>query len=380
MKISPRRAGSVAMAVGALLLASACSSATDSSSSGGSAREDAADDPCVQKAQAVVDKAKADIPLEAPSEDLDGAAMAGKKIWVISILTNQWTQGVSVGLEDAAKDLGVDLTVFDGQGQVDRWNTGIQQAVAAGADGIALLAVDPKIVSQAVAEASAAGIPVFNAFSAAQGDPVLPGIFSNMQADNKTDGYNTAAWMIADSGCTAHALMMYGSGVAVWKAQAEGAEQAFQDLCPDDCELTTKEIDLANMATDMPRETQTELTRDPDITYVYPAQDSAVPFVEPAVTALGGDIKVVSRDGLGDNLDAMRDGGVQKLDVVMPPDQWMGYAILDETSRAVLGQPSAVLPVPTRLIDDSNVGSSNDDIYPEYTDFASAFRQAWGLA
>jgi ribose transport system substrate-binding protein len=381
MFITARRSGATIAAVGALFLSSACTSATDSSSDSASGDDtDAASSDCVKNAQAVVDKAKADLPLISPGQPLDGSAMQGKKIWVISILSNQWTQGVSQGLDAAADALGVDLTIFDGQGQVDRWNTGIQQAVASGADGIALLAVDPKIVSQSVAEATAAGIPVFNAFSAAKGDPVLPGIFANMQADNKTDGYNTAAWMIADSGCSAHALMMYGNGVAVWDAQAQGAQQAFDELCPDDCELTVKAIDLANMATDMPRETQTELTRDPDIKYVYPAQDSAVPFVEPAVTQLGGDVKVVSRDGLGENLDKMRDGGLQKLDVVMPPDQWMGYEILDETSRAVLGMDSDVQDVPTRLVDDSNVGSSNDDIYPAYTDFASKYIEAWGLS
>lgn len=378
MKISLGRAGSAAVAASALLLATSCTSATDAGSDEPSA--DAADNPCVSKAQSVVDAARADLPLVVPTAPLDGSAMAGKKLWVISILSNQWTQGVSVGLEDAAADLGVDLTVFDGQGQVDRWNTGIQQAVAQGADGIALLAVDPKLVSQSVADAEAAGIPVFNAFSAKKGDAVLPGIFSNMQADNETDGYNTAAWMIADSGCTAHALMMYGTGVAVWEAQATGAAAAFEELCPEDCELTTKAIDLANMATDMPRETQTELTRDPDIKYVYPAQDSAVPFVEPAVAQMDPDVKIVSRDGLGENLDALREGGLQKLDVTMPPDEWMGYSILDELSRAVMGLPSDVQEVPTRLVDETNAGSANDDIYPAYDGFADEYRKAWGLS
>jgi ABC-type sugar transport system substrate-binding protein len=379
MKISLRRAGAVTVAAGALLLASACSSATDSDS-GSDTDAAAADNPCVTKAEAVVDTARGDAALSAPTEPLDGAAMAGKNIWVISILTNQWTQGVSVGLNDAADNLGIDLTIYDGQGSVDRWNTGMAQAIASKADGIVLLAVDPKLVSQAVADAAAAGIPVTNAYSAKQGDAVLPGIFSNFQADNKTDGYNTAAWMIADSGCKAHALMMYGSGVAVWEAQAEGAEEAFKELCPDDCELTTKAIDLANMATDMPRQTQTELTRDPDIKYVYPAQDSAVPFVEPAVSQIGTDIKIVSRDGLAENMDALREGGLQKLDVAMPPDRWTGFAILDEMSRAVLGMPSGEMLVPTRLIDETNIGSSNDEIFPAYSDYESVFLDMWGTA
>jgi ribose transport system substrate-binding protein len=381
MRNTPLRVGLITAAAGLLMLAAACTSATDKSATGDSSSgASSSQSACAKKAQAVVDKARAPLPLAVPTATLDGSKMAGKNIWVISILSNQWTQDVNSGLKKAAKDLGIDLTIFDGQGQVDKWNQGIQQAIADKADGIIMNSIDPAVVSQAVADAAAAHIPVLNAMSAKTGAPTAPGIFANMQADNYTDGYNTAAWMIADSDCKADALVMYASGVVVWDAQQAGANQAFEDLCPTTCKVTTKVIDLANIATDMPRQTQTELTKDKDIDYVYPVQDSAVPFIEPAITQINPSVKIVSRDGVSSNLDALRGGSsLQKVDVSMPAGPWFGYAFIDDISRAVLGMTPSGVQVPTMLIDKSNIVSSNDDLFPAYSDYEGAYKKVWGV-
>jgi ribose transport system substrate-binding protein len=381
MRHTPLRTGAIIAAAGALLLAAACTNATENSASGDSSSSaSSAHSACVQKAQAVVDKARTPLPLAVPTAALDGRKMAGKNIWLISILSNQWTQQVNSGAQAAAKSLGIKLTIFDGQGQVDKWNQGIAQAIADKADGIIMDSIDPAVVSQAVADAAAAHIPVLNAMSAKTGAPPAAGIFANMQADNYTDGYNTAAWIIADSGCKADALVLYASGVVVWGAQQEGANQAFKDLCPTTCKVTTKVVDLANIATDMPRQTQTELTKDKNIDYVYPLQDSAVPFIEPAITQINPSVKIVSRDGVETNLNALRGGKtLQKVDVAMPPGPWFGWAFTDDISRAVLGMKPSGLQVPTMLIDHTNIASSNDTLFPAYSDYTGAYKKVWGL-
>jgi ribose transport system substrate-binding protein len=365
------------VAVSALALTSACSSATSETGSDTAAGSSS---PCVKKAESVVDTARAPMDLTLPSQPLDGASLKGKKIWMILILTNQWSSAVADGFKEAGNALGANVTVFDGQGQVNRWNEGIAQAIAQHADAISLLGIDPSLVSEAVKDAQAAGIPVLNAIAGNSDDPVADGIYDNFSADYRQDGYDLGAWTIADSGCKAHTLYLYGTGVPLWEAQREGGDNAYKDLCADDCSITDKTVDLANLATEMGRTTQTELTQDPKINYVYPANDSAVTFVEPAVVQVNPQVKIVSRDGITQALDEIRKDGQQKATVATPPEGWIGYSIVDDLGRAILGLDPSGITVPTRLIDKTNVGSANTDVAPAFKDYASAYAKLWGLS
>jgi ribose transport system substrate-binding protein len=376
MKMLTRRVAPLA-AIAAIALTSACSSATSDTSSQTAGDTDS---PCVQKAQTVVDDARAPMDLVLPEQPLDGAQLKGKKIWMILILTNQWSTAVADGFKAAGAEVGADVTVFDGQGQVNRWNDGIAQAIAQGADAISLLGIDPSLVSEATKDAEAAGIPVLNAIAGNSDDPVVDGIYSNFSADYRQDGYDLAAWTIADSGCTAQSLYLYGTGVPLWEAQREGGDNAYKELCPDDCTITDKTVDLANLATEMGRTTQTELTQNSDLGYVYPANDSAVTFVEPAVLQVNPKVKIISRDGITQALDEIRSGGQQKATVATPPEAWIGYSIVDDLGRAILGLDPSGIVVPTRLIDESNVGASNDEVASAYQGFEDAYAQLWGLS
>ncbi|WP_340539145.1 sugar ABC transporter substrate-binding protein [Nocardioides sp. GXZ039] len=377
MKRKSRRLAT-GLALASLAMVTACTSATsDDDKDKGSA--EASDSPCVADAQKIVDSGKEPSPLAISDEAVDGSKMSGKSIWMVTILTNQWSTAVSEGFKSAAETIGAKPTVFDGQGQVNRWNEGIAQAVAQKADGIILLGIDPANVAEAVKDASDAGIPVVNAISGNYDDPVADGVFSNLSADYTQDSRYIAAWTLVDSGCDATMLYLYGTGVPLWESQKIGHDEVYADLCPDDCEVINKTVDLANAATDMPRTTQTELTQNQDINYVYPAWDSAVTFVEPAVLQTRPDVTIVSRDGIVQALDAIRDGGTQRVTVATPPEGWIGWATVDEIARALTGLEPSGTVVPTRLIDESNVGDSNDQIQPEYDGFEAVYEELWGV-
>lgn len=367
-----------ALSVASLAMLAACSSATSDDDGGSDAA--ASDSPCVQEATKIVDSAREATPLAIPEESVDGAAMAGKNIWMVTILTNQWSTAVAEGFKAGVDALGAKATVFDGQGLVNKWNEGIAQAVAQKADGIVLLGIDPNVVSESVSDASAAGIPVVNAISGNFDDDVPEGVFSNFTADYRDDGRKIAAWTLVDSGCDASTLFMYATGVPLWDAQMEGNHEVYDELCPDDCEMIDQTVDLANVATDMGRVTQTALTQNPDINYVYPAWDSAVTFAEPATVQVRPEARIVSRDGIVQALDEIRDGGQQKVTVATPPEQWIGWGTVDEISRAILGMDPGGVVVPTRLVDKSNVGESNAEISPNYDGFEDKFLALWGLA
>lgn len=377
MTVLNRRLAS-ALSVASLAMLAACSSATSDSDGGNDAA--ASDSPCVQKATEIVDSAREPAPLAIPDEPLDGAALAGKNIWMVTILTNQWSTAVAEGFKAGVDALGAKPTVFDGQGLVNKWNEGIAQAIAQKADGIVLLGIDPNVVSEEVKDAGKAGIPIVNAISGNYDADVPDGVFSNFSADYREDGRKLAAWTLADSGCDASTLFMYATGVPLWDAQMEGNHEVYDDLCPDDCEMIDQTVDLANVATDMGRVTQTALTKDPDINYVYPAWDSAVTFAEPATAQVRPDAKIVGRDGIVQALDEIRKGGMQKVTIATPPEQWIGWGTVDEIGRAILGDEPGGVVVPSRLVDESNIGDSNDEISPNYEGFEDKFLALWGLA
>ena len=71
-------------------------------------------------------------------------APAGKRVVAITCSSQGYgcVQG-GIGVQEAGKVLGWNVTVADGKGDPATWNSAIQQAVTAKADGIVLLAVDP---------------------------------------------------------------------------------------------------------------------------------------------------------------------------------------------------------------------------------------------
>jgi ribose transport system substrate-binding protein len=84
-----------------------------------------------------------------------------KKVWLVSVGQNiETAQNLTAGLKEAAGKLGWNLTVFDGKFESSRWLTGIQQAIAAKADGIILFAFDCAPVKAGLEQAAKAKIPV----------------------------------------------------------------------------------------------------------------------------------------------------------------------------------------------------------------------------
>jgi ribose transport system substrate-binding protein len=85
----------------------------------------------------------------------------GKNVWVISTGQEiETAQNAASAMEAAGEDLGWDVTLFDGKFESSRQITGIEQALADGADGVVLLYVDCAPVKSAIKQAIDAGVAV----------------------------------------------------------------------------------------------------------------------------------------------------------------------------------------------------------------------------
>jgi ribose transport system substrate-binding protein len=379
---APRLRAALALAATSVIALSACASATGTSSSSAesSAPVTGAAADCVAKAGADVDAEREPLDLVVPTDAIDVAALQGKSLWFITVTMNQFSTDMAAGVKEAADAAGLTTVLYDGQGSANRFTEGMSQAIAQDAGGIVLVGIEPSLISAELSAAEAAGIPVLNTLNSNPDDAVPDGMFANFTSDFTADGRTAAEWALNDSGCAANMIIVKSSTVPVWNYLAEGAEQAVEELCPDDCTTTVLDVDAANVSTDLTSKLQTALQKDPDVNYVFVVWDSGVPYAQPVVASSGTNAKIMARDGIAASLQMVAEGD-QQLTVATPPPGWIGWAAADDVFRAMLGVAPSGLTIPTRLIDQDNVGSGSDaDVSPNYTDYQSAFSKLWGVA
>ncbi|MBO1900552.1 sugar ABC transporter substrate-binding protein [Leucobacter weissii] len=379
MQIRNAPKGVVAAMAGAAAIAltfSGCTSGEADEEPGGTAA--GGDQDCLAQVQPAVDEGLQPSALVAPESPLDLDSLAGSSIWHLTNSHNQFSTEMAAGVEEAGEAAGVDVTVFDGQNSTSRYSEGINQAIAQGADGIILMAIQPSVVAEDLKAAEAAGIRVLSTLNGDPDEPVEAGTFGNLTADYTADGELMAKWVLADSGCTANSVVIQSSPVHVWDLATKGFEAATEEFCAEACGVEVIDLDPANIANDLGNQLQTKLQTNPDIDYVVPVWDSAIPLVSPVVATAGRPITVFAHDGITESLQLISEGTDQQGTLAMAPSGWIGWAAFDEVARAILGEPSPGYVIPTRLVTRENVGDGSlASVSPEYVDFQSAFIDAW---
>jgi len=329
-------------------------------------------------AKQTVDAARTNVALVAPPAALDVAPLAGKTLWLINVVNNQLTTTIGDGFTKAAEAAGMKGVVFDGKGDASQWNAGFAQAVAQNAAGIVLLGIDENLVSGPLADAKKAGIPVVDLFNGSPSAPLADGVYAHVTPDFTNSGKVLASWILADSGCKADTVLWGASVLPIHNEMVQSAKATLNQLCPD-CKVDAQDVDLANVATDIGNKAANALRRDPDINYLFPVFDSAVTFVAPAVQSAGSSVKIVSHDGVDANLDMVRSGGPQVVDMAFPPNAWIGWALVDQLGRGISKLPAADYTIPTQIFDSTNIGNANDKLFPNYDGYEAAFLSKWGV-
>jgi len=362
--------------------ASTASNDTSTASAVASTTSDAeSGDGCVAEAQKLADGFRADVELKAPPTGLDMEALKGKTFWFINSGDTTFNQDNLAAFTEAGKAAGVNVKAYQARGTVNGMNAGVAQAVAQGADGIVLFAVDPELVATPLKKALDAGIPVVDAFNGGPDNP-LDGLFGHVTMDPSVSGGMAADWMLADSECSASAAAFAATVYQIQKEMGEGAEAEFKRLCPDDCKISLESFDLAKVATELGTKTQSVLRRDSSIDYLFPVFDSGVNYVVPAVQQSGraDEIKIIGHDGVDTNLADIRAGGGQDATIAFPPTAWIGWAMFDQLARGALGLEAADWTIPMRLVDTTNIGEDDSELFPAYQGFQDKFQEAWNAA
>jgi ribose transport system substrate-binding protein len=177
-----------------------------------------------------------DVPSSGPK------AQRGKNVWYISC--GQAVSGCAAGAAGflaAGKSLGWKVTLVDGKFDPNVMAGGIRQAVAAGADGIAINSIDCSALQSALASAKAAHIPTVSMFAPNCTPPLITAI-APFSGRGTPQGYkpndpaywagfksytdDKVQWAIARTGGKMNLIDLYQTDLTATKEQDQGVRTA----------------------------------------------------------------------------------------------------------------------------------------------------------
>ena len=386
-----RRLAAALVAVGlAMTACSTTSSTSTSSSSGGTAKAPAA----VTAQLAAAAKVPA---LVSPGGKLDISAARGKTIFVIPLFSNnQYNQLIDTAMKQAGALTGTTVRVFENQGQVNQWVSGMNQAISQKVGVIVLGGgIDPRLLLPQIADARSHGIKVVSSqffdndvsVGTSCGSTLTltctTGVDAVVPAPYRDSARIDADWIIADSGAAAHTLVLTSNDVGPNAYQVAEIKKEFAAQCPK-CTQTYVNIPSSQWATNTQSEVQSSLGKDPSIDYVLPVYDVMAAESATAIGVAGraGKVRISTFNGTPAVLGLIGKSGAVGVDVGQNLAQ-IGYATMDQALRLLTGTaPSTTERDAIRAFDTGNVGDTgnppkaNGGFGSGYLD---AYKTLWGV-
>jgi len=332
-----------------------------------------------------------DPPSESPPAATD------KSVWVISC--GEAAAGcaeLAGGAKEGAEAMGWDVTLFDGRFGADgAYPAGVRQAVAAGADGILIGAIDCPLIAQPLAEARAAGIVVvgMGAYDCDDerlggGDPLFDGwTFSSDERPTTRDealanGDARAAWLMVHDGTEGlQVLVFHHVDSLLGEDYADGFESRIEAECAT-CEIVPIEFTFADLATGaIGRKASDALVKYPDADALFVPYDSLLLLgVAQSVVRSGrvDDVTVVGGEGYTPNLELIATNGGQDV-AVGTSGRWSGWGGVDTLNRLFAGEQPVGQGYGFRLIDAEHMVEDDGVAAIPPIDYKSAYRSAWGV-
>ncbi|MBN8993643.1 MAG: sugar ABC transporter substrate-binding protein [Rhizobiales bacterium] len=292
----------------------------------------------------------------------------------------------TVGLQNAGKELGWDVTVVDGGGNPRQQNSAILDAVSAGANVVVLVAVDPAAVQLGLKAAKDANVLVVSGSNGIDSpNPVVKpadgalGVAFDVGPNYAALGNSAAEWIIKDSDGKANIAIFsdkeFPSVLAFEAGLLEGLKKCTG------CVVSPQQYFTGNqVGATLAQMTVGYLRANPDTNYIFTPFDPAAGTQVPAIAQAGlaDKVKLISVLGDQQNLDFIRKGMVQVADAAYD-NEYMGWAIADQIIRALNKQP-LIEPhgenLPFTVLDKTNLPAEGSDWVANF-DYKSKFLELW---
>jgi ribose transport system substrate-binding protein len=323
-------------------------------------------------------------------------AVKGKSIWIISGGQSSESSSVPVNAaKEAAEKLGWKVHIYDTQLNPANDAPGVSQAIAAGADGIILDAIDCSFVKSQLEQAKAkriATVPIYaydcdDAYSGKGGQRLFSGYINYGPVANKNLGafaekYGFAQGQAAIAATNGHAKVIFfnDTQVTVLHYTGKGFLDAIKTCAG--CKVV-KSIDFTGLqlGPQLKQTAQSAILQHPDANVVKsPFTAATLLSIAPAVLQSGhaNSLYVMGGEGFQDELNLLRNHqGVSA--VMISPSDWTGWAAVDSMNSIFQGKKPAYSGLGWQLVDSShNLASSGPWVPP--VDFKSIYEKAWGVS
>ena len=326
----------------------------------------------------------------APASQWDGPrtgprASAGKTIaFVAADLKNGGILGVSKGVEEAARVMGWQVRVLDGQGSVSGRTAALNQALALRPAGIVIGGFDTTEQKAALASAAKAAVPLvgWHAGEKPGPDPAA-GLFANITTSLDDTAAAAALWAVADADGQAGVVIFTDSQYAVATYKAKAMEAIIRQ-CGGCSVLSVEDSPIAESSTRMPQLTTALLQRHgARWTHALAINDLYFDFMGPALQAAGrkgdGAPRAVSAgDGSEAAYHRIR-AARHQAGTVPEPLNMQGWQIVDEMNRAFHRQPWSGYVPQVHLVVKANVGADGGpkNLFDPDNGYRDQYRRIW---
>jgi len=317
----------------------------------------------------------------------------GKNLWFVSIGQGiEPTVVAADALEEITADLGWDLTVFDSKFDPSVALTGIEQAIAAKADGIILWTLDCAAISNGLTAAAEAGIPTI----AVESEDCDPGEFSHVvrYGEDNADflewfegwGRTQAEWVIAKTEGEAAVILVDQTDLAVTQAVSRGWTSAFEDCAG--CEIVdVVEFVGADFGPALQTKIEQSLIENPQANALIPAYDAVMTSGGAAAVATSGragDLIIAGGEGSTEGIEQIHaskggDGSTMQMCVGLNSGSEI-YAAVDALVRVFAGDDplAATTGIGYQVCDENANLPAEGGIYQPPVDYTAIYRAAWG--
>jgi ribose transport system substrate-binding protein len=307
-------------------------------------------------------------------------------VYVSSDQRNGGPQGAGDGAQDAAKTIGWDFRILDGQGSVQGRTTALNQAIALKPDGIILGNVDTQEQAPVIRRAAMLGIKMVGWHIGATPGPVNdPPVFTNVTTDPREVAKAAAFYAVTDSNGAANVILFKDSITTISTAKTDTSVQLFKG-CAGCKVLEIEDTPMGDLANRMPSLATSLLTKHgKQWTYAIAVNDLYFDFSAPSLQAAGVDPatgyprQISSGDGSVTAFQRIRQRRYQ-IGTVAEPLHLQGWMCIDELNRAFAGQPPSGFVPPPHLFIASNLDRDGgpNNVYEPENGYKDIYQKIWG--
>jgi ribose transport system substrate-binding protein len=324
-----------------------------------------------------------------PGKPFGAKQVTGKTVFTIQEnSTNPFTNTIVAAMRDVAAKIGMKLVDYPNQGQHTQWIQGIQQAISRKVDVIVLIGgtIGPIYFEAQAAAAKRAGIPIVTVVDRDLTQKAEPSTAARVGQPYAEAARLDADWIIKQTKCDANVLVITSNELIAGDINSKAAKDEFDKYCGNGCKARFVNVPLSEWATKIGTTTQTEVSSNPALNYVFPLYDAMAQFVVPAIQLGGGitRVKVATFNGTPGILRMIQTGNTVEM-IVGENEAHLGYAAMDQAMRLVTGAHPVAdgdYGIPLRIFDDANVDETG--VPPRYgvgygNQWRHGFLKAWGL-